>query len=306
MSTTTPKPKLTKEQEIKQLRMERGFLPQYSEYHFNKNEHEGLTLSILLLMFSGFFIGIASDFDYEIAIINILAVFFVVQFPAYLFVSMLNSRVKKRKGFYIEPAEIRTDLLFKPLGTISYDDLRSDIQNGNLFYQTAGLALGSKENRMVFHYEIGNYEAQAHVQACYALLQEHLHLQLPPLTKTTFLLLDKRYYYRNLAGKCLFSLTLSVAALYTLNLLYPFVLDGSGTSGFLFFSRILALAFWGCFTLYKLYHCASFYDKTITRLKKEYEAYDNINPGHPKALYLLFYGAAILYVLANYFVISIL
>ncbi len=303
--STTPTPKLSKAQEIAKLRKERGFLPQYSEYHFNKKEHEGLTLSILLLMLTGFFWGLASDFDYEITIVNILAVFCVVQFPVYLFISMLNSRVKKRKGFYIEPNEIRTDLLYRPYGNISYDDLRSDIQNGHLYYQTEGLALGSKKNRLVFHYEIGDSTAQAHIQACYALLQEYLHLQLPPLTKNTFLLLDKRYYYRNFAGKCLISLGLSVVALYTLNLLYPFVLDGSGLSAFLFFSRVLALGFWGFFTLYKFYHCAAFYDKALTRLKKEYASYDNISLGHPKALYVLFYGSAILYALANYYVISI-
>ena len=304
--STEPTPKLTKDQEIDKLRKERGFLPQYSDYHFNKKENDGLGLSITLLLLAGLFWGLADDFDYEIVIFNILAVFCVVQFPVYLFFSTFYSRVKKKKGYLISPNEIRTDLLFRPLGSISYDDLRSDIQNGYLYYQTKGLALGSKKNRLVFHYEIGDNISQAHIQACYALFQEYLHLQLPPLTKKTFLLLDKRYYYRNFAGKCLISLILSVIALFTMHLIYPFTFDGSGTSIVLFIIRTLVLVFWSGYTLYKFYHCAAFYDKALTKLKKEFADYTNKSLGHPKALYILFYVSAFIYALANYWVITIL
>ena len=301
MRTTEPVniQKPDKRKRIEDHRRRPGFLPQYSDFYFEKKEENGLSLSILILMFSGFFLGLAQDLDYENTFVNFLLFLCIAQFVLKLLLLVLDEQVKKLNGFYLEKAQIQTDLFFRPYGSIPYDHIREAFQNDKIYYKTEGLVIGRKPEQLTFHYEIGDSVAQKHVQDCYELLQSRLAIPLPPLRTKTFDLLDRRYYYRQCMKKYCLSLFVAFIALCIMHLLYPFSLDGSFTSGLFFGIRITILTIWDLFAIYRFYQSAVFYEKTLAALKTEFHSFPNVRFGHAYAGYVFFYLSVFLFILAS-------
>ena len=292
-----------KAKRIEEERRAEGFLPQYSDYYFESKSESGVSVSIFVLMLSGFFGGLASEFDFENGFLNFLFFICIAQFVVFVLLAIFCDDLKKVKGYYLEPDGIRTDLYFRPFGTISYETVNEAVKNGRIYYRTEGLVIGTGADKLTFHYEIGDSKAQKHIQDTYALLQTHIYEKLPPFDARIFDLLDRRYFYKKSLRKRM--LVLVIALFVFVGLLAAMPIRFSGSSSIIITSVIETVGVIGfeLVCLFEIYRFAKLYAKNLEALREKCIEYQNIRFGRKYSGYVLVLAALFLVILVNLFVI---
>ncbi len=285
---------------LKALRTAEGFLPQYSDFSFAKDQLLSYWRFLFSYLFIIFFIAL-----HDIALAEEFVVFlkhvilwFIIIFVLYsLVLSPLLLRRRKKCGARLEEYNIVKTGLFGQKPPISYSVIEQAVRAGDIHYGKTGLQIGHGSAKLVFHYEIGDSKAQKHMEECHAILQRHLTSKLPPFEKKGLDLLDRRYFYK----KSRRNHTLSLIGALLLFLLFYF--DGISQLGVVITLAII-FCIWECISLYYLGANGKLSERNQAALQKEFADYPNARFGWRYTGYAYFILISVLVICANLLIIT--
>ncbi len=264
---------------IEQRRMEEGFLPQYSDFYFEKKQRARSTwLAIWLCL---------------ISFIPVPAILFLLY---YAFVQKFIMERQKMRGIRFEESGIVKLTAYGEKTVVPYSWIEQSVTANRICYKKTGMQIGTGIEKLVFHYEIGDSTAQRHIEDCYAFLQKHLSVKLPPFEKKCFGLLDRKYFYEKSRKNQILSL---ICAVILFRLLLGTLLANKACC--IFFSSAFAL--WECYSLYLLCKSGKLLACNQVKLMKIFQEYPNAKFGWRYTGYVYFVVTAIVLISINGFII---
>lgn len=282
---------------LEAIRTADGFLPKYSDFYYEKKKQPAImkyVIGYIVVVFS--FNTILVHFDTQIFKVLLGIIWALV---LYYFLIKLPIRNRRKKcGTRFEEHGIVKVAFFGEKEPIPYLETEQAVTSGDIHYEDTGLRIGHGSKKLVFHYEIGDSKAQKHVEDCYALLQKHLTVKLPPFNKSALDLLDRKYFYEKSRRNNTVSLIIALI------LFLIFYASGAQyTSGKL----ILAIFFcpWESISLFGLCKSARLSERNHMLLKKAFEEHPRAKYGWRFTGYIHFGIAAVFAMIANYLIIFI-
>lgn len=281
---------------IEALRTADGFLPQYSDFYFEKKKQVSIRKFVVGYVFVIIFFNlILHDFDSQIwgvflqIIIILLFYYFGIKKP------VMNRR--KKCGARLEEYNIVKTTFFGEKPPISYSCIEHAVSSGDFHYGKTGLRIGHGAEKLVFHYEIGDSKAQKHMEECHAMLQRHLTSTLPPFEKKGLDLLDRKYFYEKSLRNQILSLLGALLAFLIFYVVMP-----SSTEGTVFMGMVFGI--WQCLSLYYLGKSGKLLERNHAYLLKEFADCPNAGFGRQYTGYAYFIITAIILICANYLIIT--
>ena len=282
---------------IEAIRTADGFLPKYSDFYYEKKKQPQTMKFVFGYVFVIlFFNTILDNFDDQIFKVLFCIICILILYH-YLIKLPIRNRQKKCGTRFEEQGIVRVGF-FGEKEPIPYFETEQAVTSGDIHYEDTGLRIGRGSKKLIFHYEIGDSKAQKHVEECYALLQKHLSVKLPPFDKKALDLLDRKYFYEK--SRRNYTISLILALLFFLIFYAPGV---QTTSGKLF----LAIMFcpWESISLFGLCKSARLSERNHMLLKKAFEEHPRAKYGRSFSGFIYFGIASIVTMVANYFIISI-
>ncbi|MBQ6888781.1 MAG: hypothetical protein IJN54_14870 [Lachnospiraceae bacterium] len=286
-----------KKSTIESVRTAEGFLPEYSDFYFERKKQPSFFKYILSYLFIIFLICLI-DIDYNnkkspgfLTIIGIAVLLYQ------LFIKKHIIDHKKLYGAKLEYHGIVKVSAYGEQPPVSYQEIEQAVAAGDFRYEDTGLRIGSGTQKLLFHYEIGDSIAQKHVEECYALLQKHLNIKLPPFEKKGLDLLDRKYFYEK---KCKTHTISLICALIIFFIYYS--ASVRHISNMYFLASLFCP--WECFSLYCLSKNGKLAVRNRMLLQKAFQDYPQVRFGWQYAGYAHFLITALLLILGNYFIIS--
>ena len=274
------------------IRKTPGFLPKYSDYYFEKKKQS--RMGWIFATFYPSFLTFCADIDthFEYFWMHVVCGVFGVLFVLVLVIEPLVLKGRKKLGIYLQPTQALRVGLWGKESPVYYSEMDAAVSSGRVSFEDTGIQIGQGPNKMVFHYEIGDSEAQKHVEECYGMLQSHIRAKLPRYEKKALDLLDRRFFYERSRKRCVLSLFLAVLSFWL------FSLPGVNT---LEYAIVLCAIFgiWDCVSLKTLFQSAVFSHRTTKALHEIYADYPHGHLGWDKSGYLWFGVMAVFTVLCN-------
>lgn len=274
-----------------------AFLPKYSKLYFEQKKAWS-ALWLMVIIYAGIFlIPILMAVSEEEEDVGAFGVFSILVYICVLFYHLaLRKRVwevKKEYGMSFATDGVKRIGLHGEEETIPYAVYEEAVSAGEFRYEKTGLVIGKGIHELVFHYEIGNSEAQKDVKQCYATLQEHITGKLPPFETKCLGLLDKRYFYKKSMRNQ--SISLLCATLFML------VVKSSLMEMMMF--GIIVLCPWECISFYIIVKNAYMISQNNTALQKLVQDYENVRMGSPYEGYFYMVAVIALFVWINTMII---
>lgn len=285
---------------IEEQRGKKGFLPEYSNFYFEKKQRGKnawiIGLAYLVLIFSIW----ACAEKFQKVSVNIMVLCCVGGIIYFGWIQKKRFNKKKVSGIYFNSnAAVRTDSRGRQM-EIPYSLIEHVIVNGELCYDDTGLKIGYGCRQLCFHYEIGYAKAQKHIKECYDILQSHLSVKLPPFGKNCMGLFDRKYFYE----KSRKNHTLSLAAAILVSFLMMVSDEVMTVKGAWCLGLICGI--WESYSLYQLFKGALFSAKNHDALKEMYGKYPNAKYGYRNTGYIWFAVDVVLVLLFNLWMICMI
>ena len=282
---------------IEAIRTADGFLPKYSDFYYEKKKQPpALKFVIGYVIVSISLNTILNNFNTQIFKVLFGIVWALVLYHFLIKMPIRNRR--KKCGTRFDEHGIVKVAFFGEKEPIPYLETEQAVISGDIHYEDTGLRIGHGSKKLIFHYEIGDSKAQKHIEECYALLQKHLTVKLPPFDKNALDLLDRKYFYEKSRRNNTISLIIALI------LFLIFYASGAQyTSG-----KLLLAAFfcpWECIALFGLCKSARLSERNHMLLKKAFEEHPRAKYGWRFAGYIHFGIAAVFAMIANYLIIYI-
>lgn len=293
MSTTNTTNARLREKAFDERRKADYFLPWYSDFYFEKKNSEAKIQIIFFIYLAPASGMISLISDMKNIVLNGLFLFSIV---ALIYLLKIRPRIldsRKTCGtFFYKNTAVRIDINNNEI-PIPYSLLELEISEGHIQYGETGLEIGSGENKLVFHYEIGDAEAQAHVEQCYDELQRHLNVPLLPYEKNGLDLLDRRYFYE----KSRRNQTISLFCALFLFLCFYKIKGISTMTEIMFLGIIFGL--WECISIYMLFKNALLTQQNYDAFRHRFRDYPDARFGRRNAGLVCFITVTALTVLFN-------
>lgn len=281
---------------IEALRTADGFLPQYSDFYFEKKKQLSTWKFVLGYVFIIIIFNVLLD-DFENQIWGVL-LRIIIALLIYFFGIKKPIMYRRQKcGVRLEEYNFIKETFFGEKPPVSYTEIEQAVSSGDIRYGKTGLRIGRGAGKLVFHYEIGDSKAQKHMEECYALLQKHLTTKLPPFEKKGLDLLDKRYFYEKSRRTHILSLLGALPAFFLFYRAMP-----SSLAGALYLAMMFGI--WECISLYCLGKSGKLFERNHVYLKKEFADYPDAKFGWRYTGYAYFIITAIIVICLNYFIIT--
>ena len=283
---------------IEALRTEDGFLPQYSDFYFEKKKQFsiGYNIKYILgyLLVILFFNGIVQDFGSRfwsvyLCIIISLVTYYIIK------KAVINRQMKC--GTRLEEYNFIKTGFFGEKPPISYSVIEQAVSAGDIHYGKTGLRIGHGAGKLVFHYEIGDSKAQKHMEECHTILQHHLTSKLPPFEKKGLDLLDRKYFYEKSRRTHTISLLCAL-----LGFLIFYSAGIPQTEGLFIIAMIFCI--WECLSIYYLGKSGKLSERNHVCLQKEFADYPNAKFGWKYTGYTYFIVVSVIVICVNYWIIT--
>lgn len=285
--------KASRKEIIEKKRREEGFLPEYSDFYFEKKRQTRRIWLMCLVYFTFILMFWVCGEKFQNVSVNTttLCCFGGIIYFGWLQRGILNQ--KKVSGIQLNPNMAVKTNIYGRRTEISYSSIDHVITHGELCYDDTGLKIGYGSRQLCFHYEIGDAKAQKHIKECYEILQSHLSVKLPPFEKKCLDLLDRKYFYEKSRKKH----TLSLLAAIMLSLIRINLMGIETAKGAVCFGIICGI--WENWSLYQLFKGAVLSAKNYDALKSIYGNYPNARYGRRNTGYIWFVVDVALIILIN-------
>ena len=178
-----------------EIRKAKDFLPEYSDFYFEKRKGS-LFVYIVLLAIAGGIIGfMTSAIVHDSRLVLKTELYIFLGLVIFGILRKVSTFGKYKKGTILgENETIRKTYNNKEI-KVPYSEWKESFKKGNYRFNRESYEFRCRGEILRFHFEVGDSKAQKHIGECYKKFEEKIGEKLPKLTSAEIGLFDRKYFY---------------------------------------------------------------------------------------------------------------